>query len=189
MNIKATLLALYAVLFVCSTASAAFELRLNTATQEFALFGSDSGTPGVFGEGEVAWRLLNLGGSGDGAVGYDNDIAFSTSVGTPGNSFLGYDLRIVSGTVGSGSIILFTGMSSQDPQTLTGSGVFQSYSAISDAGAITRLESTIGQSLSLVTGTGFSSVSVTAVPEPSTYAMLFAVAALGLALWRRKLSA
>ncbi|GHB89918.1 PEP-CTERM sorting domain-containing protein [Cerasicoccus arenae] len=163
-------------LLVASTASqAALVLSLDTTAKTFSLTGSDTGTPSdIFGQGLVGWVLNGLGGSGtDTLANYDNDVSFTTNVGTPGNSILASDITIATDDSAGGTVVLYLGMSSPALQTLTGTGAFQSYSSVSP-GALARFESTIGMSLPLNPGlgTGFSSISVVsaaAIPEPSTY--------------------
>lgn len=153
MKIKAILLAAVCAAFFSTSAQAALELQLNTATKEFALFGSDTGTPESFSfTGITSFALISLGGSGFGSIQYDNDVAFSTSVGTPGNGFLGYDFRLTSSTANGGTVLVELGTSSNANQTLTGNGAFQSYASF-PMDAIARLESTISQSITLLDGT------------------------------------
>lgn len=68
-------------------------------------------------------------------------------------------------------------------QTITGLGVFQSYSSL-PAAAISALEGTIRQSLTLYDGTGFQNLSVSAVPEPTWTAVVTASALLGVGMAR-----
>ncbi len=71
------------------------------------------------------------------------------------------------------------------------SSVIFNYSDFGDDWSLSLREGFVGyidSSLSLTTGTGFDSIAVVngAVPEPSTYASIAGLGALGLALLRRR---
>lgn len=173
------------------SASAGLILEVNTTDKTFALTGSDSGAPfpASFGGtpfGFMFWENTSVsGGPSDfGSITFDNDVTWSTSSGLPGAG--GLDTEIGS----SGSIFLILRSSSASPQTITGSGVFQSYAALGP-GAIGVFESLIGEELApnpFVT-TGFSNVpiqaaSTSAVPEPASW-LLMVIGVVGLGARRR----
>lgn len=184
MKLKVIRLTVVCAAFAIATnAMADLELLLNTTTKEFALVGSDTGTPIDFiGQGFTFWSLSGIGGTSDDSVSYNNDVAFTTSVGTPGN-VANFDTRLNSETLNGGEVALSLGTSSNSAMTITGTGTFQSYAGL-DAGSMARFESAIGQSLSLVNGSGFSSIDVSAVPEPGTYATIIGMLALSLMIYR-----
>jgi len=149
-----------------STSSATLSLSVNTDTREFALLGFDTGTPfGFSSAGFIEWKLPGSGGITS-AQSYGNGVAFSTDVGMPDSGTFGYDTRVAAQTSESGEVALALVVSTSVSQTITGSAVYQSYASL-DPAALARLESAVGQNLLLEFGTGFSPVSVVAVPEPA----------------------
>ncbi len=60
--------------------------------------------------------------------------------------------------------------------TLSGTGVYQSYAGLTD---VAMFESVIGSQLAVAAGTGFSAMSVQAVPEPSS-CLFMGLMSLGL---------
>ncbi|GHB89923.1 PEP-CTERM sorting domain-containing protein [Cerasicoccus arenae] len=182
------LLAITTLTLASASSYGALILNINTADKTFALTGSDTGTPINAGGGLTIWTLTGLGAPGFSTFSYNNDVAFSTNVGTPGFPAGGYDTAITSTDNTGGSISLNLGVSTASLQTLTGSGVFQSYAALSPTG-LSAFESTIGSSLALQFGSGFSPVSVVAaaIPEPSTYIVGVGFVALaGFMAYRRR---
>lgn len=167
-------------------------LVLDTTNKEFAFTGSATGTPqSVAGGGFTTWNLNGLGGSGSGPtdIFLNNDVAWSTNVGTPGLPAFALDTRLTSSTDNGGEIFLAFGSSTADAQTFTGTGVFSSYGSMS-AGSQARLEGHIGQTLPSISGTGFGGVhiqaaAVAAVPEPSSFAFL-SLGCVGVILHRRR---
>ena len=161
-------------------ASAVLSLVLNTGTQEFALVGSDTGTPADDGEGAgvADWAISSLGGSGEGDTTFNNGLAFSTDVGNPGFGL--YDTFLESGDAFGGTVILSLGVSTSGTQTLTGTGTYQSYASLG-AAPIARLEGAIGQSLILQSGsTGFGAINITAIPEFSHFPAALGALIMGL---------
>gem|GEM_PF-4401409 len=160
-------------------------LEINPFTDEFALTGSDfvNDDPG-FTNGIVAWQL-NLSVTPDTEnVDYDNDLAFTTSVGTPGGS--GFDTRLR--FQNSGDDFFITLAASDFTNTFTGSGVFQSYAGFNSSNQ-TILESLGGETLTVINGTALP-ISVVIVPEPSSYVLLgslgFAILLIGRSFWSGK---
>lgn len=89
---------------------------------------------------------------------------------------------------GQNYVFMDLGSGSSDITSLTGKGpsAAVSYAGL-PAADIPVFESLIGNSLVLSTGTGYSSMSVTAVPEPSTWVLLAGgVAGAGQGAWRRR---
>lgn len=176
---------LFGLSSLTSTANADLVLGINTANKTFSLTGSDSGNIGTFGDGGIAQWEIVLPGSGAGFSRSAAGDMFSVSAGAPSQAF-GYDTEINVQFSGLTRLTLLTTQSG--PATITGEDVFLDYSSFSIS-AQSRLESAIGQSLTLNVGgtlSGFSSISVvqvtSPVPEPTTPVLLglFGVAFAGL---------
>ena len=165
-----------------STGWCSFTLNLNTITKEYSLTGSDTGTPGPNGDGgSVYWESARPGGSESGFAFYDDGLFFSSDV--IGIGPTGYDdaLDVFNGGIG---LNLLT--SSNAEQTITGEGYFHSYAGFS-TDAQTLLESFIGQSITLDSNSsGFSALSVAAVPEPSAAALIAGLVAITCLSGRRQ---
>lgn len=181
---KLVLAACAATLFATQSAVAALTLQLNTFTKEFTLLGSDTGTL-LSGSGEsvVNWSLDGVGGSGSGDLSFTeaNVLSWFSPAGAP----LATEISSIADDGGVVSITLRLQGNITDPATINGSGIFQSYAGFAPD-AMARFESTIGSQLPLNAGTGFSSISVTAVPEPMTYAAIVGFATLGIAFISRR---
>ena len=86
--IRTRCLSLFAVTWLATRPSDADQiLVIDGAAATFALCGSDTGTPkSIFGEVLVEWSLTGLGGGGSTYTSdFDNDEAWSTTFGSPGN--------------------------------------------------------------------------------------------------------
>ena len=135
----------------------------------------------------MLWEIEGLSGVGDTSIRYDNDVAWSTSSGEPGVG--GFDTELFT-FAEADSLGIELRSSSSSSQTITGSGVFQSYTAF-DSSDIAALEALIGSELNTVALTGFSNIQVqaastsgSAVPEPSSW-LLMLIGAAGLGVRRR----
>jgi len=159
-NLAALLCIAFSAISTCSSAHADLTLVIDTANKTFALTGS---VDLPYGSSAVTYNGANVGGStrwiargltaghGQAAIFFYNQQTFSTTVGVPALVYApfstGRSVTLRSGhdendvTNGGFDITLNTETSS--PQTLTGSGVFQSYGSLG-AGPIERLESLIG---------------------------------------------
>jgi hypothetical protein len=159
------------------------EFRVNPNDQTFALFGMDTGTPvNISGEGFLAWRTDAISGPAGNNLSFSNSVAFTTDVGSPGNSSLGYDLRLRG--MGSNSFQIILGVSDPNSQTISGTGVYQSYSAF-DTNAIALLDQAVALgSLPLFSGTGFSDLTLTSIPEPRVIGLVLGFLALLIACRR-----
>ncbi|WP_269539479.1 hypothetical protein [Cerasicoccus fimbriatus] len=162
-------------LILACNASAVLELRLNTNTKEFAIFGSDSGTPhDIGGAGLISWSLRDLGGTTNSVVDYWNEKAFDTNVGHPGGYYS--DTVLASQIWSGGDIIFQLNVTDAVYQTITGNGYYQSYSGLGAEGRA-KLEGLIGQNLLLgvrLSGEGFQPVKITSssIPEPASFCAL-----------------
>ncbi|MDA7662799.1 PEP-CTERM sorting domain-containing protein [Pirellulaceae bacterium] len=170
-NTSTSVILLIVFASLCSTASADLILSINANDKTFAITGTDTGSAAATGSGAglTQWEITGL-GSVDGGDGnsYDNDLAFATTAGTPGNSSLGYDLLLATN---SNALRLNFGTSNFGQQTFTGLGNFQSYAGLTTTDQAV-FESSIGQAFVLSRGSGFSSMNVQAVPEPNSIALL-----------------
>ena len=169
---------------------AALELRLNTENKTFALFGEATGTPvnfsSYYGQPEpfFLWHMLDAGlgrpwpgGTESGSISYSNGLTFTTSTGAP---FDGLDTTLSS----SESVVSMTiYLSSFSEQTISGSGMFQSY--LMDPGAMVRLESFDGYMLLDAFGSDIGPLKVTAVPEPRATTVILGVLCMVFVGWRK----
>ncbi len=172
-NTSTSVILLIVFASLCSTASADLILSINANNKTFAITGTDTGSAAANGSGGLTeWEITGLGNVDGGGSGnfYDNDLAFATTVGTPGNSSLGYDLLLATSTTNH-SVRLNFGTSNSGQQTFTGLGNFQSYAGLTTNDQAV-FESSIGQAFVLRQGSGFSSINVQAVPEPNSIALL-----------------
>lgn len=180
-----SLVAAIAMSLVGSTAAhAELSLVINTATKNFWFSGTATGTPLFNPVGplyEAAW-YVGSGGVNEGTVAID-----STYLTPTGNTFLEPDSGYLGAFQGVNSrVALFLYFNTASSVTLQGLGP-SSAGYYGDWGADQqgRLESYIGGSLPLEVGSGFGALAV--VPEPATYAMTLAGAAVGgFSIWRRR---
>lgn len=146
---------------------AALTLLINPDTEQFALTGSTTGTPAASGGfGTIGWvadvAVIDVNTS----INLSDATSFVTSVGTPGGSN-GTDTNLNFQMIGpSPSMTLSLGTSSSATQEITGTGVWHSYSSLSAINKAALL-STVGSTMLQLNGTGFETVSVVSVPEPS----------------------
>jgi len=76
-------------------------MTLDTNAKTFALTGSDTGTTQeLLGTGHATWGSNVSSGTGGSQIKYNNDVAFTTSVGTSGG-FGNFDTRIFAASVGT----------------------------------------------------------------------------------------
>ena len=159
------------LLSATSVLNADLVLQVNPVDKTFALTGSDIVTPEMGGSGDPTFGWWS--GTIDPSIGtstssilFDNDVAFTTNVGTPGSG--GYDTLL---TFNDKSINLFLRTSTLSEQTITGTGVPQSYTGLT-AIAETKLEALDGTAWVPALGSGQQSLSISTVPEPSAFACL-----------------
>ena len=176
---------------ISSVAHATLILVLNTTDKTFALTGSDSGTAKEISPAigdVVGWDLSGAFGITTNSTQLHNTgLAYSVTNGSAGNGFNRDILLQARAPGGNPEIALelhYTVPNVQ--QTITGSGVFQSYNNLS-AIAISAFESSIGSALTLTSGTGsgFSPVNIVAIPEPSS-GLLLTGGLLGIAASGRR---
>ncbi|MDC0325385.1 hypothetical protein OAM01_01345 [bacterium] len=169
---------------ICNV-KAALTLTFHTGAETYKLTGSDTGTPSNFGGGYTAWNLTGIGGTGDTTTTTLNDDSiFSTSTGTPGNPAFSFDIELQIGNSLGGLMSFAMGTSSALAQTFTGTGATGSYAA-HNTGNKTRISGLNGQTMTLITGTSFSSISIVVVPEPYEISIAFGLILLFFSLWRK----
>lgn len=152
-----------AVFFVMvNSASAALILQINANNEEFALIGSDSVT--TDGSLDAVSWALSTPISVNESVSYDNDVAYTLATGSP--EVVGsYDTNLnFNNTFG---IFILNLRFNDSPNTVTGTGVFQSYSSL-DSSNKAILGSLDGQTLGTLNGSSSSLVTVSVIPEPSS---------------------
>lgn len=172
-----------ALLSVATTAHAALILGIDTVTQQFALFGSDTGTPEDFGTGYAVFNSISPTILVEELFQIPAGYAFTSTntpagilyvnfweLGTPDDFGLDFEFEVPG---------LLT--------TVNGTGNPISYSAFDPSNQL-ALESLIGSNLQVVNGSGFQDIAVQAVsiPEPSVFAGLIGSAALLMAVRRRR---
>ncbi len=166
-----------------ATSFGALELRLDTVNKEFALFGSDTGSPSTGIVSSFRWAcetpIAPTGSYNDIDV-YSSPAAYTVSAGTTGNQIFHYDINMAIAQTTNGAFRMQLLVDDIPNLTLTGTGEYQSYAGLS-ADAQISLESTIGQVLVQDIGTGMSNINVT--PEPATMSLL---ALGGMAILRRR---
>ena len=167
-----------ASLLLSIAAEAQLFITVDTSSSTYTVTGSDTGNLfATSGLSYVSWRSGDQGG---GNVQFHGGVTSSGSLDHFGLFFhQGGGLTIQAGHTGS------------EPVTLTGTGQPISYFFPPDlAGGIfnkSSLESLIGSTVPLATGSGWSDIQITAVPEPSGYSILAATTLLIFALnWRKK---
>ncbi len=159
------------------TAFGQLVLQVDADANVFYLTGSDTGTPHDTGSAyALNWIVGSTGGGDVGVVGVAS--GFSNPSGISGS------LLVYPGQNG-----MFLSLSNASSfSTITGSSSGISYGSF-NLSQQNRLESFIGSSMTVSQGTGFSSVAVTAysaVPEPSTWAVILGSCALVGALIKRR---
>ncbi|MGJ8640518.1 MAG: PEP-CTERM sorting domain-containing protein [Opitutaceae bacterium] len=190
--IKSTsILAAFAAL--TTSAFGVINIHLDTAAQTFTVTGTETMVPNSLGF--VQYKISppdTIGVQSEAA--FSNDVAFSTSVGTPGTThgaFSNEDFIILASTAGE---LRFTfGLSDLVSQTITGNEVAQSYAAL-NADGISLLENSAGTVSSPASipfsfgGSGSSTTPITlsAVPEPSSFAALAGIAVVGFTACSRR---
>ncbi len=173
------------------SASASLILIIDKVAKTFALSGSDSGSAVAVGDQFAVSWILDDGGLGDpnpdapGALTYTNDVAFSTSEGSPFQTSLTYidlgELKVPA---------LYLSISSSTvaldiETTLGGLEAYQSYADL-DGDVQVFFESSNGKALYLHEGGDFSGVQVQVVPEPSTWATGLGATALLMGVLLRR---
>lgn len=181
LSLAATLLGI----LIAAAANAGIVLTLNTVDKTFSLSGSDTGgMSGIFPWGAYTeWNVTvpNIEGAVPGDYrSYDNDVAFTTSIGTPGHGGL-YDTVI---GIQGGSMGIKIGTSVAGSQTITGTGAWQSYE-MATPGGTAQVEAAIGKTMGNLYSE-WPTIEVVGVPEPSTYALLAVCIALIGAIVRRR---
>ncbi len=153
-----------------SAVEAQLFMTVNTVDHTYTITGQDTGElvgPFSTGDSIVSW---GTGSTGGGHVNFFGGVASSGTL-----DHFGLFIH------GDGGITIQAADASSGTITLTGLGQPVSYFFPPDlAGGIfdkASLESLIGSSLPLKTGTGWSDIQISAVPEPSSY---LAMASVGL---------
>ena len=175
---------------------AALTLTINTVAETFSLSGSDTGTPhtslGGSGQGSMAWTVTGTGTSGTaGNVNFDDDVVFSTSVGTPGNTTLGGTaidtVFFYNPSLDGGFLELELGVSTDNEQTITGSGLTKSYATLNAdiKGHVAGITDGTTMTLSNPPGGDWDSMTITVVPEPRVYTIVTGAALFGLLMTRK----
>lgn len=184
----------FVILHSTMASHGAMTLLLNTSTKEFAFTGSDTGIPNTDTIRAIRWFGSHSESAPNSSITFDTASAFITSSGMPEVS--PHDTRIAyfGGSIIKGIVIelRLEDVDTSQPSTVTGTGVFQSYAGLS-ASAIANLESYIGStiahspgnSLSFGGGVGYSELTVVAVPEPGSTALL-GLGTVGFILRRRR---
>lgn len=184
---KSLIAAASALVLTLGQSHGALTLTVNTADSTFAFSGSETGTPQFFfSDGRIAWSISNISPGfmePNGSFFYQNDVAFSTNVGTPGGLF--HDTQFTANSTNGGTVIIELEVSETGSQTLTGNNVFQSYSGLGASGALLALLD--GSTLSAIDGHGFGglNVQVINVPEPSSM-LLLSLGCFGVVLRRSR---
>ena len=161
------MVAIAGVLSFSGTGHAALTLVINPGTEQFSLTGSTTGTPSdLSGFGSVQWVVDVASIDATTTVTLTDATSFTTSVGTPGGAG-GSDTLLSFQIVGGGPAMTLTlGTSSPAAQTITGTGVWHSYSGLSAINKAALL-STVNKTMLQLSGTGFETVPVVSVPELS----------------------
>lgn len=165
-----------ALLVGFSSAQAQLVLNIDSSTETFWFSGSDTGTPTPGGaeSPQVFWRLGSLTGTSGvvtAAAGVDTANNVGVQVYDNGDSNYGYNIQMTFPT--------------DSEQTISGNSVSFSY-ASQTAAFKTGLNALAGSSIPRFTGSGFSAIQVSAVPEPSSFAALAGLFALGTVALRRR---
>lgn len=162
------------LVWLVSSAQAQLVFNVDSAAETLWFTGSDSGTTSG-GNKAVAW----FNGSTNSLPSYDASSLFTNSGELPAS--------VVLDVGSSGSQLIFSYSTGAAATTITGKGAGTSY----DYSGWTVGEKSTLEGLtvmSLTQGTDFDSVtvSVSAVPEPSTYASLMGLVAMAGATFRRR---
>lgn len=156
-------------------------MTVNSATKTLS-FGTSSDTGSPTGPtGALAYWEVDFGSFTANNVSLDISSALQTDGATASNAELTFD----SSSTPYVAVSVFEGTSYT---SVAGNGTSIDYSGL-NAGLITALESLAGSNtaLPLQSGSSFSAIQTTLVPEPATYALLAGGGALGLcALQRRR---
>ncbi len=186
-------LLIVSILCIATTSHGALVLTLNTVDKTFAITGEDKGFMSAIydNSGLNIWKVtvpVIPGAISGNNVSYNNDVAFETSVGDPGNGLLYDTVLILEGS----EVVLKVGTSSYGGESITGTGVFQSY-ALQTPESTAMLEQAIGEVL-VDSDTDpnyiWDSISVVAIPEPASLATLIgAMVLVGTLLvrWHKRL--
>ncbi len=174
-------------LLVSQSSQAAITLYIDDANERFWFDGSDTGSPFFLTKG-LTWNEQTPTGDWEEGVGLGISGAFDVVGNTPSSFEINLERYSVTGNVLN--IIVWFEDIGACTITADSSFIFN----YSDFGADWSQDlrsgfvGYIGSSLPLVTGSGFHNISVAngAVPEPSTYASIAGLGALGLALLRRR---
>jgi hypothetical protein len=172
-------------------------MRIDTDNKTFFMEGSDTGNffesdPSEFGD--PADEMVDIGDYSLQFIHFFSTTVPGFSVITPSpQSLFVEEAAVEFGFMDMGSnagqgYVSIEFVSFSDITTLTGKGpsAALSYGGLPEA-KIPLFESLIGQTLALSQGTGYSAISVQAVPEPSTYCMALAgLGFTGYSMWRRR---
>ncbi len=155
--------------------SAALTLTINASTETLSLTGSDSGNPSVASPHELAWSI--------GTITADSAVAATSGVDHSAGDFL-----IASFTASSDHARLLFVYSTSTAATFSGNGNTISYASFS-SGAKNYLSSlSNSDSLTLDLGSAANDISISAIPEPTTYAAFMGLIAGTVLLFRNRKS-
>ena len=181
------------------TASAGLVLNIDTTNKNFYCTGSDTGLAHQFNpdpDPDPFGPIMNMTSSVQFIHYFATDALSASGAIAPSitNLFTGAgrgefnSLDAVNNGYGSDYVFMQFVSYSSNITTLTGAGssAALSYAGV-PAGIMSGFESLIGDTLVLTEGTGYSSIVVQAVPEPSTYCMALAgLACGGYSMFRRR---
>lgn len=186
-------LAIVFLLTTETTANAGLVLTIDTSAKTFSFSGSDAGIFSNFGANPykfASWQATGLGG---GVTDFSQntvraDGLWSSSVGSPTSGFLSQSFFIQVDNQGfpAGQVMVGLFNTVNGPTTVTGLGGNTSYASLHPAN-IAQFESLIGGSIPLSSGSDFGSITVSAVPEPSSL-LLVGLAVFGAVGRRRRVA-
>ena len=178
-----------------STLSAALVLNIDTAAKNFYLTGSDTGNaqvdPGFFPGDPVSYSVQFIHYFATNALSASGQLAPSTAgLFTEGVGGFSGSMSAYNNQFGPDYVFMDIFSYAGDITTLTGAGASSAVSYASvPTGDMSGFESMIGSTMGLTVGSGYSWISVQAVPEPSTCALgLAGLACGGYTLARRRRS-